>query len=37
MREQVIRRIVAALHNNVRYTGVEFGSRIWSRNIRPRR
>jgi len=24
-REQVIRRIVAALHNNVRYTGVEFG------------
>jgi tetratricopeptide (TPR) repeat protein/transglutaminase-like putative cysteine protease len=24
-REQVIRRIVAAVHNNVRYTGVEFG------------
>lgn len=24
-REQVIRRIVAALHSNVRYTGVEFG------------
>jgi len=24
-REKVIRRIVAALHNNVRYTGVEFG------------
>lgn len=24
-REQVIRRIVAALHGNVRYTGVEFG------------